>query len=251
VTRVSSSQFVAFSGGVDSTALALLMPDAVPIFTDTGWEFEHVYDHLDKFEQVTGRAVVRLDHHEFDGIPDYIKRTKYLPNHAARWCTRIFKIAPLNHYLRQRVPCTLNIALRYDEQGRTGNKTMMDGLSIVYPLQEWGMVRRDVVAVCLEHDLLPRAYPYAARGGCKGCFYKRRSELIAMQALVPEVVDELRELEESVQDERGKFFHMFPNIGASIATLQAQPSLFDLTQVYADAANIDDYGDNCGLFCNR
>ena len=31
--------YVALSGGVDSTALALLMPDAELVFTDTGWEF--------------------------------------------------------------------------------------------------------------------------------------------------------------------------------------------------------------------
>jgi len=250
------SDFVAFSGGVDSTALVLLMPDATPIFTDTGWEFEHIYAHLDKFEQVTGREVVRLNNHEYGGatiesIPEYIRKYKFMPNHVRRWCTYIFKIKTMNTYLAENLPATLNIALRADEQARTGNTTQMDGLTIAYPLQGWDMVRKDVVEICLHYDLLPRAFPYAARGGCKGCFYKRKSELIAMQALVPDVMDELRQLEEEVQDERGKYFHMFPSAGVSIATIQAQPPLFDLAAVYADAADTSDYGDNCGLFCNR
>jgi len=41
---------VAFSGGADSTALALLMKDAELVFTDTGWEFDELYAHIAKFE---------------------------------------------------------------------------------------------------------------------------------------------------------------------------------------------------------
>ena len=245
------SDYVAFSGGVDSTALALLMPDATPIFTDTGWEFDHVYAHLDRFEEMTGRKVIRIKHDDYAGIPDYIKRQRFMPNHGARWCTTKFKIFPMNKYLKERLPATLNIALRADEESRTGNETRIDGLTIAYPLQGWGMVRQDVLRICVDNDLLPRHFPYAARGGCKGCFYKRKSELIAMQALVPEIMDELRQLEESVQDERGRYFHMFPNAGVSIAMIQAQPPLFDMAAVYAEAANTSDYGPNCGLFCNR
>ena len=241
---------VAFSGGVDSTALALLMPDATPVFTDTGWEFPHVYDHIKRFEKVTGREVVRLVNDKYGGIPEYIRHAKFMPNHGARWCTRMFKIEPLNNWLAGK-KTTLNIALRADETARPGNLTEMDGLTISYPLQEWGMVRMDVVRVCIEHDLLPRYPVYAARGGCMGCFYKRKSEVIAMSQLVPEVLDDLRELEEGVQDERGRFFHMFPNVGMSIADVQRQPPLFDMSEVYADAGNTADYGQNCGLFCNR
>jgi len=200
---------------------------------------------------VTGREVVRIQNQKDGTIPGRIGRLKYMPNHGARWCTSEFKILPMNRHLKEWLPCTLNIALRADEDARTGNTTQMDGLTIAYPLQGWDMVRKDVVEICLHYDLLPRAFPYAARGGCKGCFYKRKSELIAMQALVPDVMDELRQLEEEVQDERGKYFHMFPSAGVSIATIQAQPPLFDLAAVYADAADTSDYGDNCGLFCNR
>lgn len=245
------NEFVAFSGGVDSTALALLMPDATPIFTDTGWEFQHLYDHIAKFERVTGREVVRIKWEKYDSIPDYIRKRKFLPSHGARWCTGRFKIFPMNRFLKKHRPATLNIALRADEEARTGNLTEMEDLTIAYPLQKWGMTRQDVVATCVEHGLIQRYPPYAARGGCKGCFYKRKSELVAMQVLVPEVLEELQELEEGVQDERGKFFHMFPNVGKSIATIRAQKALFDMEAVYAAAADTSDYGENCGLFCNR
>ena len=245
-------QFVAFSGGVDSTALALLMPEATPIFTDTGWEFDHLYKHIEKFERVTGREVVKIKWERFpNGIPEYIERMHFLPSHGARWCTVKFKILPMNRYLKKRRPAVLNIALRADEDVRPGNLTEMKGLEIAYPLQKMGKTRADVVEIGLENGLIQRYPPYAARGGCKGCFYKRKSELIAMKVLVPEVLDELRELEEGVQDARGKFFNMFPNVGKSVRVIQAQQTLFDMEAVYAAAADTSDYGENCGLFCNR
>jgi hypothetical protein len=241
-------RYVAFSGGADSTALALLEPNAVPVFTDTGWEFPELYAHIERFERVTGRKVERP---QGESLPDIIRRQKYLPNHGARFCTRMAKIEPLNRYLSGRLPAELLIGLRIDEPERAGNNTQMDGLTIRYPLRERGMTRADVLRVCIENDLLPRYPVYMARGGCTGCFYKRKSEVQAMVQLVPDVVDELQALEEAVQDERGAYFHMFPAIGMSIAELRKQPPLFDMTELYRDAANTSDIGDNCGLFCHR
>lgn len=239
------TEYVAFSGGIDSTALALLMPDAELVFTDTGWEFPHVYEHLDKFEQVTGRTVKRLKNGDYpDGIPEYIERRRFMPNHGARWCTRIFKIDTIQKHLGDVPIC---VALRADEPERKGNTDQ----SVRYPLREWGKTRTDVIRTCLENDLLPRYPVYAARGGCIGCFYKRKSEVQAMAALIPDVLDGLRQLEESVQDERGRYFHMFPNVGMSISDIQKQPMLFEPEQVYAAAYDTSDYGQACGLFCNR
>jgi len=247
-------QYIAFSGGVDSTALALLMEDAQPIFTDTCDEFEEIYEHIDRFEVATGRRVIRLKHPDYPGgLPEYIDRAKFLPNHGARFCTRMFKIDTMNRFLADKLPLTLNIALRADEPAdqRVGNLTDMAGLAIAYPLREQGMTRIDVVRVCLEWDLLPRYPVYMARGGCKGCFYKRKSEVQALRVLRPDVYAELRAREELVQDERGRYFHMFPNVGMSLADLELQPTLFDPAQLYADAADKSDIGPACGLFCHR
>jgi hypothetical protein len=251
-----TTDIVALSGGIDSTALALLMEDAELIFTDTGWEFDEIYNHLDRIEAQTGRTVRRLRHPQYPkGLPEYIAAAKFLPNHGARFCTRMFKIEVMNYWLPRLglIPATMCVGLRADEPAdeRVGNLTEMEGLAIRYPLREQGMTRTDCIALCLEHDLLPRYPVYMARGGCKGCFYKRKSEVIAMQTLVPHVLDELQELEEGVQDERGRYFHMFPNVGKSIADLRAQPALFNMTEVYKAAAEDFDKGQACGLFCHR
>jgi len=243
--------YIAFSGGIDSTALALLCPDAQPIFTDTGWEFPELYAHIEKFERVTGRGVLKIGG---ETMPEAIRRQMFFPSHGARWCTRLMKIEPLNRFLRDHLPCELWIGLRADEPGRTGNTTELDGLTIRYPMRERGMTRFDAMKVCLDHDLLPRYPVYMARGGCVGCFYKRPAEVKAMIHLVPEVVEELIQLEETVQDERGKYFRMFANCKSSLRQMREEETvgtLFDKSDAWRAAAETDDVGEACGLFCHR
>lgn len=246
-------KFVAFSGGKDSTALALLEHDAILAFTDTGWEFDEIYQHLDRFERVTGRQVIRIKHPQYESLPAYIRDYRFMPGHGARYCTRIFKIESYNHFIRQQLPAELLIALRADEpeDERTGNLTKLEGLTIRYPLRERGLNRLDVVKICLDYGLLPLYPPYMARGGCKGCFYKRKSEVIAMAYQTPQELDELQALEETIQDERGEFAFMFPNTGMSIRQLRHQMLPFSVDEIYRDALDDSDKGVACGLFCHR
>jgi phosphoadenosine phosphosulfate reductase family protein len=245
----TTSLVVALSGGIDSTALALRCPEATLVFTDTGWEFPELYAHLDRLEHVTGRSIVRLTGPHLEGLPGYIREHAYFPGPTTRYCTRLFKIEPLNRWLSSRVPCTLAIGLRADEPARAGNLTKLPGLTIRYPLREQGMRRVDCVHTCLEHDLLPRYPPYMLRGGCQGCFFKRPSEVQALIALDPSIADDLQALEEEVQDVRGTYYGMFSSLRMPLRVLRDQPLLFPPEDVYTSAP-LDD-GSPCGLFCHR
>lgn len=242
--------YVALSGGIDSTALALLCEDAQLIFTDTGWEHAPIYAQLAKIELQTGRKIERVVSKE-GTLPDYIREKKFFPNHQARYCTRIFKIEAFDSYLPNNA--TILIGLRADEPDRP--ERVSDNFTIRYPLRELGMTRLDCVKLCLEHDLLPRYPAYMARGGCMGCFYKRKSEVKAMHYFAPDELDQLQALEEEVQDRRGEYFYMFSALEMSIkqfrTNLEAQPMMFELDVVYQEAAQDFDKGVNCGLFCHR
>jgi 3'-phosphoadenosine 5'-phosphosulfate sulfotransferase (PAPS reductase)/FAD synthetase len=240
--------FISFSGGKDSTALAALMPQGIPIFADTGAEFPETYAHLDRFEEITGREVVRLKSKQGTLI-DYIRKAKFLPGHHARFCTRMFKIEVMEQFLEAR-SCRLAIGLRADED-RTGNKGDAPNIEIQYPLQDWGLKLWDILRICTDYNLLPRYPVYMARGGCINCFYKRKAEVQAMAQLIPDTLDVLQNVEEEVQDERGKFAYMFPNCQASIRDIRRQQFMFDPQAVYAAAAQRGDYGKACGLFCGR
>ena len=93
------TDYVALSGGIDSTALALLMPHAELVFTDTGWEFPELYAHLDRIEAVTGHTITRIQSHR-GSLPDIIRLWRIMPGHGVRFCTRESKIAPFHKYLK-------------------------------------------------------------------------------------------------------------------------------------------------------
>ena len=240
--------YVAFSGGIDSTALALCCPDATPIFTDTQWEHAELYAHIDRFEAVTGRHVLRIQSPYPGGLPGYIRDRAYFPTHGARFCTRLFKIEPLNAFLKDHRPAEVAIGLRADEPLRVGNLSEIEAVTFTYPLRQRGMDRAACVALCVTHDLLPRYPVYMARGGCKGCFFKRSSEVTALLSLQPTIANELEALEEDVQDARSRYFVMFANTGQSIRELRKQPLLFDSREVFSMGAHDPA---PCGVFCHR
>jgi hypothetical protein len=224
------------------------------VFTDTQWEHDELYAHLDRIEAVTGRPITRLGSKDYPGgLPEYIRESKFFPNHGARYCTVRFKIEPMNAYLQNQLPAELCIGLRADEPAdkRVGNLTSMPGLAIRYPLRDFGMARTDCVRLCLDHDLLPRYPVWMARGGCKGCFYKRKNEVEAIKHLAPDLLDELQALEDEANEAHERPFYMFSNLGMTIAEFRQQPPLFDQTAVYLDAADRSEMGIACGLFCNR
>lgn len=246
------NSYCAFSGGKDSTALALLCPNSIPIFTDTGWEPEEIYRHIDKFERVTGRKVLRLKSDKFENMPDAISRMKYLPGFKSRYCTRIFKIEPMNKFLETKLPAELLIGLRADEDEdlRVGNLTEIKGLEIKYPMREQNICLEDVERICRESDLLPEYPIYMRRGGCIGCYFKSKREIMAMDNLRPDILNDLENLEESIQDSRERFAIMFPNIKMSIKNFRKNVDLFKNEEEKG-------YDENrikqtwCGVFCHR
>ncbi len=243
--------YVAFSGGKDSTALALSMPKAIPVFTDTQWEHAELYEHIDKFEQKTGRKVERINHPKYTGgLPEYIKEKKFFPNHGARYCTRIFKIESMNAWLEDKLPATLNIGLRADEPEsiRVGNLSEIKGLTISYPLRTNGTDVLGVIRICLENELLPRYPIYMAGGGCIGCFFKTKGQVLSFIHQAPkDEVNNMKLLEEEIQDKRGRYFYAYGNAGMSISDIQKQPLLMDDKDVFAELANQK----FCGAFCGK
>ncbi|MFN3078183.1 MAG: phosphoadenosine phosphosulfate reductase family protein, partial [Alphaproteobacteria bacterium] len=96
-------EYIAFSGGKDSTALVLEMHKRVPnprrkyLFNETGAELPEVLHHIQNImRKVDGDLVfVKAEM----AIEDEIFRQKMLPNAKFRWCTRIMKIEPTIDWL--------------------------------------------------------------------------------------------------------------------------------------------------------
>lgn len=255
--------FIAFSGGVESSSLCVIYgATSQPVFTDTGFEHKLMYERLDMVERALKILhgdqfqILRLRAKNAEGtktrtLPDYIRFRKFYPNPSARFCTRLFKIEPMDDFLKDQGECELMIGLNYDEaDDRVGNLGKCDNVRYTYPHVDEKRTRKDCEVILSNVGLLPQFPTYMSRGGCLGCFYKRKSEYRSMAVQSPDEADLVADLEESIQDLRGNYYHIhpdIPNMRRFINNCRSEQSLFS----DYEPEPIYSHGQSCGLLCHR
>ena len=252
--------WVSFSGGVESSTLCLLFGHrANGIFADAGWEHAVMYDRLRLVEDTIRQQhpqfqIVRVRAENVEGtgtstLPEYIRHRRFYPSPWARFCTRLFKIEPIDRFLSSLGSVELMIGLNWDERdNRDGNHGLQANVTYSYPLVDLRMTRADCLAVLREHNLEPQLPPYMTRGGCIGCPFKRKSEYADLAVLNPAEMQEVIELEEAIQDRRGKFYAVrdgIKNMRRFAERSRSQGRLFPLEQVSPVQST------PCGVFCHR
>lgn len=160
---------VAFSGGKDSTALALeLHRRGVSfelLYTATGNELPGVTEHIARVAQIVRAPMIDV---KAPTLGQLIDEQGCLPNWRMRWCTRMIKIEPVTRWLRAAGDVTLCVGLRADEESRVGGTYDAE---VRYPLREWGWGLCDVLRCCADADLVP-----PRRTDCAVCFFQTLGE---------------------------------------------------------------------------
>ncbi len=186
-------QVLAFSGGKDSTALALRMAERgeefTPLFNVTGDELPELLAHVQAVGRLIGRKV-EVTTPGFS-LASRIRHYEALPNGHMRWCTRELKIEPTIRWLSARPGSTLCVGLRADEEAREGAATLYGPL-VTYrkPLQEWGWGMAEVTGYLRERGVVvPR------RTDCAMCYGQRLGEWWLLWKEHPERFRQAEELE--------------------------------------------------------
>lgn len=189
---------LSLSGGKDSAALAVYLRDRVPemeyIFHDTGKELPETYDYLARLESILGRRVERTTPE--DPFEHWL--TVYgdmLPSNHRRWCTKMLKLRPFEAYIGD--DATINyVGLRADEK-RTGYISTKPNITAVYPFQEDGLVRADIIRILEDSGLgLPPYMEWGrSRSGCYFCFYQQKIEWVRLKRRHPEYFARAKEYE--------------------------------------------------------
>lgn len=254
-------KFISFSGGVESSTMCLLFGNkADAIFADTKFEHKKLYDRIEKIEKAVREfhgndfKIIKVKKDE-GGLPAYIKDHNFYPSFQARYCTRIFKIEPIDEYLKQfkNEGVEIMIGLNADEIGdgvndpRTGNHGLLPFVKYSYPLAESGITREMCLRILESANLKPNFPAYMKRGGCIGCYYKSRKEYEAMALLNPDEFKIVQDLEEGIQDTRDKFFSIIQNKPMRQIKADVSNLLFTPDEIYP---TIND-ATKCGVFCNR
>jgi 3'-phosphoadenosine 5'-phosphosulfate sulfotransferase (PAPS reductase)/FAD synthetase len=203
---------VSFSGGKDSTALLLWAREHLASFEtvwmDTGWEHPLTYRYVDYIdEEVLGGTLLRLSSDEYDGLEDLSKQKGTVPSTKARFCTQELKLKPLIAYfdsLRDKFEIHNYVGIRGDESKQRFQmpKRNFDsdyyGAWIHRPLLEW--TAHDVFDTLERHGVRPNPlYKMGMkRVGCMPCVMSNHTDMRQIIDQFPEVVDEVRALEEEL-----------------------------------------------------
>jgi 3'-phosphoadenosine 5'-phosphosulfate sulfotransferase (PAPS reductase)/FAD synthetase len=188
-------QVVGLSGGKDSTCLALALREREPadydyLFTPAGNEPAELFAFITRLESLLGKSVIRPAAFDGDGLVALIRHYNALPNHRQRWCTRQLKIEPAVAWLKANAPLTYFVGLRADEEERPGIYGEIPGVTIRYPLREWGWDVEDVWGYLAEKGIrVPR------RTGCWFCYGQTLGEWYRLYRDQRDVWDEGKELE--------------------------------------------------------
>jgi 3'-phosphoadenosine 5'-phosphosulfate sulfotransferase (PAPS reductase)/FAD synthetase len=258
--------YISFSGGVESTTMCLLYgKGATAIWCDTGWEHAAMYQRMDEAEKrltdfhggdftlLRVKPKAKAKGIEVDRLQDYILHGQFMPTKQMRYCTRIFKIEPIERLLEQSGECELLIGFNADEEGRTGNLEKLPNVNYRYPLIESGYTREMCEDILHLHGLHPSFPNYMQRGGCVGCIFKSIAEFKAMYFFSPDEFNDNRALEESIQDKRGKFFSLsmsqrpFSDIAKEC---ERELSLWGREEVEKMYSKMK-ASQSCGAFCHR
>lgn len=263
-------KFISFSGGIESTAMCVLYgKGATAIWCDTGAEPPQMYDRIDYCEKKLLeihdgdfalhriRASVMAKGKVVDSLIDYILQYGYMPSPTKRFCTKEFKVRPIDKFLKDQEDCVLMIGFNIDESGRTGNMEMMGNVNYNYPLIENELSRKDCKEILEKFDLLPELPFWMNRGGCYMCFYQNLSQLKATYFFDRETFVQIRNLEEAVNDknkDRKRPYPLFLGIGKFVSDIEkeCERELLmwgkeEVLNTYKKIGNIEP----CGAFCHR
>lgn len=202
-----TTHVVALSGGADSTAMALRLRQVMPdtpinfVCTPTGDELPEMFDHWRRLGDLLGSPLIPIMHST--GLNGLIRTQKCLPNNRMRWCTRKLKIEPYRAWLKERAalgPVVSYVGLRADEEGRAGGAYEdIDGVTMRFPLRDWGWGRADVLSY-----LEQRGVSIPERTDCARCYHQRLGEWWRLWREHPETYTE-------AEGQEAEFGHTFRN----------------------------------------
>ena len=173
---MAERHLLGISGGKDSAALAIYMNTHHPeidfeyFYTDTGKELPEVYDFLNQLEGFLGKEIHRLNpRKDFDywlKVFNY-----YLPSPQTRWCTRVLKLVPFQEWIKPMLAAGDEVysyvAIRADEEHRTGMAESHPNLHVVMPFREDGINKAGVYEILESSGIgLPKYYEWRSRSGC-------------------------------------------------------------------------------------
>ena len=246
-------QYIAsLSGGKDSTAMALYLKeqgiDFDPVFYDTGWEHDSVYEYVENdLPRILGKQVRVLE----GKVPDLNEDLEQIarsfeerlgrrsamvrlclqkgmfPSRVRRWCTQTLKIEGLKKALKDYDLPVNCVGVRAGESAARAKlperelSTSLDCM-VWRPILTWS--KEDVIEIHNRHGIAPnKLYLQGAnRVGCWPCIFSRKNEIRFIADSDPDRIAILADLEQVVAEIARKRYaargETFESLGYNLPT---------------------------------
>lgn len=184
--------YLSYGGGVNSTAMLLLLHDE-------GWEFESIYvDHGCDWPET--REYVKMLAEKYpitiletpETLYDYAWKYEMVPYMKTRWCTKLFKIKLIEEYTEK--PCFQLIGFSVDEIHRA-KLSSINGVENRWPLLEYEIDREGCKQIILDHGL-----PVPIKSTCFFCPMQRIKQWKDLRRKHPDLFCKVEQLEKRNQE---------------------------------------------------
>jgi len=196
--------YLSFGGGVNSTAMMLLLLDRgwefESVFVDHGTDWPETYEYLDMLQEWLDKdglpliTVLKPDVEGFDNLYEFCKAKSIIPSMMYRWCTDKFKIQVLSNYYEK--PCFNMLGIDTGEKHRA-KFNYKRGIENRFPLLEFGLDRVDC---CLLIE--DRGLPVPMKSGCFICPYQKNYQWRELRINHPDLFCKAEQLEKQMNEIR-------------------------------------------------
>lgn len=199
--------YLSFGGGVDSTALLLLLTDQKEefetVFVNHGGDYPKTYEYVDYLRDQGFTIIEVIPDVEggYHTLYDYCWDREIIPFRRYRWCSEKFKVVPFLNYIQ--TPCTCFLGFDAGEQRRAIHRKPKHkkehDMTYKYPLIDAKMDRNDCIDFIKEHGL-----DIPSKSGCFFCPFMKRIELRLLYLNHPELYEKAEKLELNCRARNGE-----------------------------------------------
>lgn len=195
-------QYLSFGGGVNSTALLLLLIDREEkfetVFVNHGGDYPETYEYVDYLRD-KGFKITEIipDYRGCHTLYDYCTQYKIIPVTQFRWCTHYFKILPYFEYIKPNLPCVSFIGFDAGEAKRVERSRnhkvrykIEHQIKNRFPLFDMGMDRNACIDLIKSHGL-----SIPPKSGCYFCPFQRNIDYRRLFLERPDLYQKVEELE--------------------------------------------------------
>lgn len=193
-------QYLSYGGGVNSTAMLLLLADEgqefESIYVDHGCDWPETREYVRMIAERYPITILTPQVEGYDNLYAYADHYKIIPSRRQRWCTHKFKVAVINTYVEK--PCFSLIGFSTDEAHRA--KIQCEGgIENRFPLLEREISRKKCKEIIREHGL-----PVPIKSGCWFCPFQRIGQWKKLRRKHPELYCKAKGLEDREIERRQK-----------------------------------------------